>query len=209
MCIYCGTQYYRKIYKEHYGPIPKDDCGRSYEIHHIDGNHNNNNPNNLVAVTIQEHYDIHYSQGDYAACLFIAQYRLNHTPEELSELARLNVNKRIQNGNHSWLGGEIQKRTQQKLVTEGRHHLLSGEIQKRHNAKLLSEGKHQFQRKGKDHHRYKKEVITLKHKTTGKIISGTIQELINSDYGFNHGNLYRLTSGKRKSNYGWVLYNKE
>lgn len=32
---------YRRIYEQHYGPIPKDEQGRSYEIHHIDGNHNN------------------------------------------------------------------------------------------------------------------------------------------------------------------------
>ena len=64
MCIYCGTNKYRKIYESHNGPIPKEDNGRSYEIHHIDGNHFNNDPSNLKAVSIQEHYDIHYSQGD-------------------------------------------------------------------------------------------------------------------------------------------------
>ena len=46
MNIYSETNY-RKIYEQHYGPIPKDTDGRSYEIHHIDGNHNNNDINNL------------------------------------------------------------------------------------------------------------------------------------------------------------------
>jgi hypothetical protein len=55
---------YRKIYEQNFGPIPKEPNGRTYEIHHIDGNHNNNDPTNLSAMTIQEHYDIHYSQGD-------------------------------------------------------------------------------------------------------------------------------------------------
>ena len=32
---------HRKIYQEKFGPIPKDEKGRSYEIHHIDGNHKN------------------------------------------------------------------------------------------------------------------------------------------------------------------------
>jgi hypothetical protein len=29
---------YRKVWEKINGPIPKDDLGRSYEIHHIDGN---------------------------------------------------------------------------------------------------------------------------------------------------------------------------
>ena len=41
---------YRKIYEEHYGSIPK-----GYHIHHIDFNHNNNDPSNLEALTPEEH----------------------------------------------------------------------------------------------------------------------------------------------------------
>ena len=61
MTIYTGKNY-RKIYKQYYGPIPKDEFGRRYDIHHIDGNHDNCDASNLKAVTIQEHYDIHYQQ---------------------------------------------------------------------------------------------------------------------------------------------------
>jgi hypothetical protein len=35
---------YRKIYEQNFGPIPKDGDGRSYDVHHIDGNRNNNVP---------------------------------------------------------------------------------------------------------------------------------------------------------------------
>jgi N-acetylglutamate synthase/N-acetylornithine aminotransferase len=69
MCIYCNTTNYRKIYENHHGPILKDEEGRTYEIHHIDGDHSNNDPVNLTALTLQEHYNIHYSQGDYYACV--------------------------------------------------------------------------------------------------------------------------------------------
>lgn len=62
---------HRLIYAKHYGPIPKDENGFSYDIHHIDGNHLNNNIDNLQAVSIQEHYDIHMSQGDYGAASLI------------------------------------------------------------------------------------------------------------------------------------------
>ena len=30
---------YRKIWVERHGPIPLDENGRTYEIHHIDGDH--------------------------------------------------------------------------------------------------------------------------------------------------------------------------
>jgi len=49
---------YRKVYESYYGAIPKDSNGRSYEIHHVDGNHDNNNISNLKLVTIEEHYNI-------------------------------------------------------------------------------------------------------------------------------------------------------
>ena len=64
--------HYRKIYINHYGQIPKDEFGRSYDIHHIDGNRSNNDPKNLIALSIKEHFDLHYAQGDYPACRLIA-----------------------------------------------------------------------------------------------------------------------------------------
>jgi hypothetical protein len=78
---------HRKIYTETYGPIPKG-C----DIHHIDGNHSNNDPTNLKAVTLQEHFDIHYSQGDYGAAHRVIQ-RMNVSPEEQSRLASLAATK--------------------------------------------------------------------------------------------------------------------
>jgi hypothetical protein len=84
---------HRKIYEEHHGiKIPK-----SMEIHHIDGNHSNNEINNLKLVTWQEHYDIHYSQGDWAACLLISG-RHSIPPEERSRLASLAASKANKEG---------------------------------------------------------------------------------------------------------------
>jgi hypothetical protein len=91
---------YRKIYKQHYGSIPKDDDGRSYEIHHIDGDHTNNDPSNLKAVTLQEHYDIHYAQGDWSACLMMSE-RMKTSPEEKSRLASLHCHKMISQGRNA------------------------------------------------------------------------------------------------------------
>lgn len=84
MCIYCNTKYYRKIYENHYSTIPKDQDGRKYDIHHIDGNRNNNSPENLVALSILDHFNIHKAQGDLGACQAITM-RMNMSPEEISK----------------------------------------------------------------------------------------------------------------------------
>lgn len=55
---------YRNIFIYYNGPIPYDKDGRIYDIHHIDGNDKNHIISNLISVSVQEHYDIHYSQGD-------------------------------------------------------------------------------------------------------------------------------------------------
>ena len=59
---------YRKIWEASHGAIPYDSSGRKMEIHHIDGDRSNNELSNLQLVTIDEHYDIHHANGDWAAC---------------------------------------------------------------------------------------------------------------------------------------------
>ena len=158
MTIYRKTNY-RKIYEQHYGPIPKDKDGRSYEIHHIDGDHKNNEPSNLRCVTIKEHYDIHYSQGDWGACARIAQ-RMTADPKQLSELAKLHNEQRLNDGTHPFLNSELQRQNVMKqiaagksvlvggklhreLVASGKHHLLSGDIQRRSAKQRIDNGTHQ------------------------------------------------------------------
>ena len=135
MCIYCGTKKYRKIYENHYGPIPREDNGRTYEIHHIDGDHSNNNPDNLRAVTIQEHYDIHYSQSDFGACFKMAP-RLKMTLKEISLLCSLAQKKRVEDGSHNFLGPELNK----KRINDGSHNFLGPEL----NQKRINDGSHHF-----------------------------------------------------------------
>ena len=139
MCIYCGTTNYRKIYKAHNGPIPKEVNGRTYDIHHVNGDHSNNSPDNLVAVTLQEHYDIHYAQEDWAACKLTAA-RLKMPPEEISRLTSLANRKRVANGTHHFLGGEISKQAAQRRVSDGTHNFLGGEIVRQR----VEDGTHNF-----------------------------------------------------------------
>ena len=76
---------YRKIWENNFGPIPKDEFGFSYEIHHIDGDHLNNDINNLKLVTIKEHLLIHLEQNDWGAAALIAK-RLGLGPEHISKI---------------------------------------------------------------------------------------------------------------------------
>lgn len=191
---------YRTIYQKHYGDIPKDEEGRSYDIHHIDGDHTNNDISNLVAVTIREHYEIHKKQRDWGACTAIAM-RTQISPEEKSQLASLAAKKLLDDGTHPFIGernpvykqildgknvfttnnpvylqlntgnhasqrpevlNKISKALVEynkdpkarehksvmakKKVEEGTHNFLGGEIQRNMNKRRLEEGTHTTQK---------------------------------------------------------------
>lgn len=128
---------HRKIYEKYHGPIGKDSNGRSLEVHHIDGNHSNNEISNLKLVTIQEHYDIHYAQGDWAACALMAK-RAMIPPEEVSRLSRMAQQALVDAGTHHWLGGAHNK----KRINEGTHNFLDKEAARERNLKRVAVGTH-------------------------------------------------------------------
>lgn len=116
---------YRKKWEKAYGPIPKDEKGRSYEIHHIDGNRKNNDLSNLQCLSLQEHYELHLSQGDYAAAFRIAQ-RMTISIEEKSKLMSLSNKKRIEQGNHPFIDKKIRAKVLQTIksrIAAGTHNL--------------------------------------------------------------------------------------
>jgi len=146
MCIYCNTKNYRKIYENHYGPILKEPNGRSYEVHHIDGNHNNNDPSNLTLLTLQQHYDVHYAQGDYASCALMIIQRMNYSPAEISKMASELTGQwsreRIQAGTHNFLGD---KNPSKILAAQGKHHWQNSDIQRKTALTALKNNKHPTQ----------------------------------------------------------------
>lgn len=101
---------YRKIWSDVHGPIPVDIEERSYDIHHIDGNRENNSIDNLYACSIQEHFDIHKGQGDTGAAYALGK-RLKISKEEFSRLSKATQKKNVENGTHNFLGGNIQRET--------------------------------------------------------------------------------------------------
>jgi hypothetical protein len=86
------TTNYRSVWEAVYGEIPTDAFNRSFEIHHIDGNRDNNEISNLQCVSIDEHYDIHFQQGDFGACHLIAKRKATSS-RELSQIVS-DLNKR-------------------------------------------------------------------------------------------------------------------
>jgi hypothetical protein len=152
----------RKVWISHNGPIPKDENGRSYEIHHIDGNPKNNSLENLLCVTINEHYEIHRNRGDWGAAALIAR-RSKMTLEEISKLTKSHNEKMIENGTHPFLkrpdgtsvGLDVAKRLIEtgthnfigspyaaKMYENGTHPFLGGTIQRATNARRINERTH-------------------------------------------------------------------
>jgi len=157
------TKNYRSIWESHYGSIPKDDDGRSYEIHHIDNDSTNNDISNLRCVSIKQHYDVHYSQGDWWACYLIAQ-RMNADPKLLSDLSKEVQKERLQSGTHpfqredfhkkythtqeviEYRSKKIKKKTHER-VKNGTHNFMTkkhAELSSSTQKNMISEGTHNF-----------------------------------------------------------------
>ena len=133
------TKKHRKIYEQYYGiKIPE-----GMEIHHIDGNHYNNDINNLKLVTGQEHYDIHYSQGDWAACLLLSG-RHSISPNERSKLASLAATKANKEGKcgfvlgHASAAGKIGGKKGGQYAKENRTGIFSLSLEKNKQRHLNS-----------------------------------------------------------------------
>ena len=122
---------YRKIYLEYFKEIPKDSTGRSYDIHHIDGDYTNNDISNLIALSIEDHYKIHKAQCDWGAAHAILK-RIKIDPKEHSEIVRnMNIERgkkgihwsqlAVKNGTHHFLNPEFQKSISKKAIINGTH----------------------------------------------------------------------------------------
>lgn len=87
---------YRKLWENYFNKkIPP-----GYEIHHIDGNFNNNDITNLQLVTMEEHLEIHRVQQDWGAVQAILMRMDN--PHGISEVARKAQLERLKKGTHNF-----------------------------------------------------------------------------------------------------------
>ena len=177
---------YRKIYEQYYGPIPRDDIGRKYEIHHIDGNSNNNDPKNLIAISIKDHYNIHYDQKDWAACLRIAS-KMKLSSDQISEIAKLNHENRIKNKTHPWL-------TRSDGTSVMKDRVMSSDYINPFSGK----------NKGTQNSRYDSTIHTFYNVKTDTIIKMTQFEFVTTQ-DVNQGSASRLINGKYKITRGWTI----
>jgi hypothetical protein len=155
--------FYRSLWKEHYGSIPKDENGISYEIHHIDGNSANNDIMNLKCVSIEEHYDIHFQQKDWGACFIIAK-RMKLTKEKISDLAskagKICAEKQLKNGKHNFLNDDIRTKAIQNSFYRTEH---GKEIRLEKNKKMYDEKTNKFYDKDFCKERTRKIILNGTH----------------------------------------------
>lgn len=111
---------HRKIWEETYGLIPKDDDGRSYEIHHVNGNHSDNRLQNLKCVTIKEHFKIHLDQKDWGAAAAVAK-RMGVSVEFQKELNSL-AGKQAKDLKLGWFDPELKEYFRQGSIKGGKAH---------------------------------------------------------------------------------------
>jgi len=229
MCIYCNTSNYRKIYENHLGPIPKDEKGRSYHIHHIDGDRKNNNPNNLQALSIQDHYTVHLSQKDHAACLRLGTL-LKLTAEEMSTHSRNCQLERVKNGTHSWIKGKEYKFDKTlydfenietgkvvtspqrefcekyKLSVYGINQLVRNRTKTIYGWKLSGTNHEPNRPKGDKHPSYNPTIYSFENINTGETVLMT-QYQFYTTYNLNPNSVIQLTknNGKNLTTQGWKL----
>ena len=111
--------HYRQIWEEYNNKtIPKN-----YEIHHVDGNRKNNDPNNLICVSIEEHLKIHFEQEDWSAVQAIL-LRMNTDNSENIKLLKIAASKsqknKWKNGIHNWQINEDKRKKNANIALQKR-----------------------------------------------------------------------------------------
>ena len=134
---------YRSLWIKTYGSIPD-----GYEIHHIDGDRTNNDIENLMCVSLEEQYNIHYRQGDYLACSIMSK-RMRLTQEERKEIHKRAMATRDQSGEKNPMYGrsaivELNMKwyndgTHETMFTEGKEPsgYIRGRLFKRNAKKVI------------------------------------------------------------------------
>lgn len=197
-----ASYYYRKIYEDNNGPIPKDEEGRTYDIHHLDGNTENNDPSNLIAVSIKEHYEIHKARGDTKACLALMA-RMSVSPEEKRKLAS-EANSGEKNpsyGSRWWNNGVTEVRTKNK--PEGNEWLpgRSKSLRDKINNTKIKNGNHPS---GRKNGRFDHRIHTFMNTITGEIVKST-QYDFRTSRGYDRRGVNRMVDGSENGYKEWII----
>lgn len=163
---------HRWIWEKHYGKIPVDENGQTYEIHHIDGNPKNNDISNLKCVSKREHSEIHFNQKEYAAAYAILKRTKGvikdfsgwkHTEEVKGKISKsimgeknpmFGKTREDRKGKGYWKG----KKQPEEMILKRVEKLKGQKRPKQSEAMIgrnIGELNPMFGKKGKDHHRSK------------------------------------------------------
>lgn len=143
-------QNYRHIWKSHFGEIPKDENGQTYEIHHIDRNRNNNSIENLMCVSAEEHIKIHFDAGEFAAAYAILKRKKGISKRDFtgwnhSELTKLKISESLKGEKNPMYGRKRPDRVgkgfwtgkkQPKEMVEKRRAKNTGQKRPSHSEKM-------------------------------------------------------------------------
>ena len=183
---------HRQLWVKKFGPIPKDIDGRSLEIHHIDGNHSNNDISNLKLVTIEEHFKIHENQGDYGACVLIAK-RMKLPPDYIS---KIQLGKKrpgiggVKKGTIPWNKGKkncFNQKTIKKMSSSRKNKISSSKLSKELVIKIRDNFKNHKQLEGVGIIQ-KNGIIMTQERAYAKKYA--------KEYNITSNNLYNIITGK-------------
>ena len=218
---------YRKIWESHHGEIPKDEMGRTFDIHHIDGNRKNNSIENLLCVSLEDHYKIHLkqfnetkSEKEFRSLVFLSS-RLN---KPIKDLTGWSVSEKTKEKIRLSLTGKIRpievvKKYQEKLkgyiwkpedIESRRQGLL------RYHQEMTEDFKKEWREKISNSHKGKKLKQETKEKLSklnSKLSDNEVLEIVDL---INNGKSYKfisekynispaqITAIKQKKTYKWL-----
>jgi hypothetical protein len=174
---------YRKICQDHCGY--SDDQMLNMDVHHIDGNRNNNDPENLQLVSIEEHKRIHGND-------FVGWARTG------SELGNEAFRQRLKN-----CGPTLNELNNRKKLIE---RCKSGLHRTPHTAdskKLISEKKKQLLSNPKNHPMWGNSTYILTDPTGKDHVVGGGFTAWCKERGLVPSNMIKVSNGERTTHRGW------
>lgn len=130
---------YRKLWEQTHGPIPKDEFGRTYDIHHIDGNRKNNSIDNLICLSLEDHYKIH-----------LKQFEETKSEKEFRSLVFLmeRVGKRVENLTGWTVSQETREKIRQSLKGKKRPKEVIDKVSKKLKGRVWTDEQIESRKKG-------------------------------------------------------------